>query len=161
MRVCRRASPPAPARAYVRARGHVGRRRGGACGTRGGAAAMAAVSRSVRLQRCVVSPAGRHSASLIFLHGSGGSQFYVLVSCPLGTPSPRSPHPAPQCCPRRSQRQARLSHRARRTRRGRLPLGSSASVDTRAAWSPGPRGPPFAFLFSLLGFPGPASWLPA
>ncbi|KAM7049926.1 lysophospholipase-like protein 1 [Molossus nigricans] len=34
---------------------------------------MAAASGSVRLQRCVVSPAGRHSASLIFLHGSGDS----------------------------------------------------------------------------------------
>ncbi|XP_045040373.2 lysophospholipase-like protein 1 isoform X5 [Desmodus rotundus] len=34
---------------------------------------MAAVSGPVRLQRCVVSPAGRHSASLIFLHGSGDS----------------------------------------------------------------------------------------
>ncbi|XP_066236320.1 lysophospholipase-like protein 1 [Saccopteryx leptura] len=34
---------------------------------------MAAVSSSVNLQRCVVSPAGRHSASLIFLHGSGDS----------------------------------------------------------------------------------------
>ncbi|XP_055235381.1 lysophospholipase-like protein 1 isoform X2 [Gorilla gorilla gorilla] len=33
---------------------------------------MAAASRSV-LQRCIVSPAGRHSASLIFLHGSGDS----------------------------------------------------------------------------------------
>ncbi|XP_008587113.1 PREDICTED: lysophospholipase-like protein 1, partial [Galeopterus variegatus] len=28
---------------------------------------------SVRLRRCVVLPAGRHSASLIFLHGSGDS----------------------------------------------------------------------------------------
>ncbi|XP_059269337.1 lysophospholipase-like protein 1 isoform X2 [Mustela nigripes] len=34
---------------------------------------MASVSGSVRLQRCIVSPAGRHSASLIFLHGSGDS----------------------------------------------------------------------------------------
>ncbi|XP_023375051.1 lysophospholipase-like protein 1 [Otolemur garnettii] len=34
---------------------------------------MAAASRSVLLQRCVVPPAGRHSASLIFLHGSGDS----------------------------------------------------------------------------------------
>ncbi|XP_049625497.1 lysophospholipase-like protein 1 [Suncus etruscus] len=34
---------------------------------------MAAASGSVRLQRCLVSPAGRHSASLIFLHGSGDS----------------------------------------------------------------------------------------
>uniref|UniRef100_A0A8D1HV72 Lysophospholipase-like protein 1 n=1 Tax=Sus scrofa TaxID=9823 RepID=A0A8D1HV72_PIG len=34
---------------------------------------MAAASGSVRLQRCIVSPAGRHSASLIFLHGSGDS----------------------------------------------------------------------------------------
>ncbi|ELK08921.1 lysophospholipase-like protein 1 isoform X2 [Pteropus alecto] len=34
---------------------------------------MAAASGTVRLQRCVVSPAGRHSASLIFLHGSGDS----------------------------------------------------------------------------------------
>ncbi|XP_045665582.1 lysophospholipase-like protein 1 isoform X4 [Ursus americanus] len=34
---------------------------------------MAAASGSVRLQRCMVSPAGRHSASLIFLHGSGDS----------------------------------------------------------------------------------------
>ncbi|KAM8814937.1 lysophospholipase-like protein 1 [Rhynchonycteris naso] len=34
---------------------------------------MAAVSGSVILQRCVVSPSGRHSASLIFLHGSGDS----------------------------------------------------------------------------------------
>ncbi|KAL2770776.1 lysophospholipase-like protein 1 isoform f, partial [Daubentonia madagascariensis] len=34
---------------------------------------MAAASGSVLLQRCVVSPAGRHSASLIFLHGSGDS----------------------------------------------------------------------------------------
>ncbi|PNJ11328.1 LYPLAL1 isoform 1 [Pongo abelii] len=33
---------------------------------------MAAASASV-LQRCIVSPAGRHSASLIFLHGSGDS----------------------------------------------------------------------------------------
>ncbi|XP_011784835.1 PREDICTED: lysophospholipase-like protein 1 isoform X2 [Colobus angolensis palliatus] len=33
---------------------------------------MAATSGSV-LQRCIVSPAGRHSASLIFLHGSGDS----------------------------------------------------------------------------------------
>ncbi|XP_024207539.1 lysophospholipase-like protein 1 isoform X3 [Pan troglodytes] len=33
---------------------------------------MAAASGSV-LQRCIVSPAGRHSASLIFLHGSGDS----------------------------------------------------------------------------------------
>ncbi|XP_003814179.3 lysophospholipase-like protein 1 isoform X4 [Pan paniscus] len=33
---------------------------------------MAAASGSV-LQRCTVSPAGRHSASLIFLHGSGDS----------------------------------------------------------------------------------------
>ncbi|XP_036984245.2 lysophospholipase-like protein 1 isoform X2 [Artibeus jamaicensis] len=34
---------------------------------------MAAASALVPLQRCVVSPAGRHSASLIFLHGSGDS----------------------------------------------------------------------------------------
>uniref|UniRef100_A0A8C4L5N5 Lysophospholipase-like protein 1 n=1 Tax=Equus asinus asinus TaxID=83772 RepID=A0A8C4L5N5_EQUAS len=34
---------------------------------------MAAAWGSVRLQRCMVSPAGRHSASLIFLHGSGDS----------------------------------------------------------------------------------------
>nr|XP_004670166.1 lysophospholipase-like protein 1 [Jaculus jaculus] len=34
---------------------------------------MAAVRGSVHLPRCVVSPAGRHSASLIFLHGSGDS----------------------------------------------------------------------------------------
>ncbi|XP_031193839.1 lysophospholipase-like protein 1 isoform X2 [Mastomys coucha] len=34
---------------------------------------MAAASVSVHLPRCVVSPAGRHSASLIFLHGSGHS----------------------------------------------------------------------------------------
>ncbi|XP_073078047.1 lysophospholipase-like protein 1 isoform X2 [Manis javanica] len=34
---------------------------------------MAAASGPVRLQRCVTSPAGRHSASLIFLHGSGDS----------------------------------------------------------------------------------------
>ncbi|XP_030891636.1 lysophospholipase-like protein 1 isoform X2 [Leptonychotes weddellii] len=34
---------------------------------------MAATSSSIRLQRCIVSPAGRHSASLIFLHGSGDS----------------------------------------------------------------------------------------
>ncbi|XP_027790615.2 lysophospholipase-like protein 1 isoform X1 [Marmota flaviventris] len=34
---------------------------------------MAAASSSSRLRRCVVSPAGRHSASLIFLHGSGDS----------------------------------------------------------------------------------------
>ncbi|XP_077013984.1 lysophospholipase-like protein 1 isoform X2 [Tamandua tetradactyla] len=34
---------------------------------------MAAASRSVLLQRCIVAPAGRHSASLIFLHGSGDS----------------------------------------------------------------------------------------
>ncbi|XP_069315566.1 lysophospholipase-like protein 1 isoform X4 [Eulemur rufifrons] len=34
---------------------------------------MAAASRSVLLQRCVVSPVGRHTASLIFLHGSGDS----------------------------------------------------------------------------------------
>lgn len=33
--------------------------------------AMAVSPSAVRLQRCVVSPAGRHSASLIFLHGSG------------------------------------------------------------------------------------------
>ncbi|XP_064239581.1 lysophospholipase-like protein 1 isoform X2 [Aotus nancymaae] len=33
---------------------------------------MAAASGSI-LQRCIVSPAGRHSASLIFLHGSGDS----------------------------------------------------------------------------------------
>ncbi|XP_055089445.1 lysophospholipase-like protein 1 isoform X4 [Symphalangus syndactylus] len=33
---------------------------------------MAAASGSV-LRRCIVSPAGRHSASLIFLHGSGDS----------------------------------------------------------------------------------------
>ncbi|XP_025216148.1 lysophospholipase-like protein 1 isoform X3 [Theropithecus gelada] len=33
---------------------------------------MAAASGSV-LQRCIVSPTGRHSASLIFLHGSGDS----------------------------------------------------------------------------------------
>ncbi|XP_055437891.1 lysophospholipase-like protein 1 isoform X2 [Bubalus kerabau] len=34
---------------------------------------MAAPSGSARLRRCMVSPAGRHSASLIFLHGSGDS----------------------------------------------------------------------------------------
>ncbi|KAL1769951.1 lysophospholipase 1 [Sigmodon hispidus] len=34
---------------------------------------MAASPGLVHLQRCVVSPAGRHSASLIFLHGSGHS----------------------------------------------------------------------------------------
>ncbi|KAM6166930.1 lysophospholipase-like protein 1 [Erethizon dorsatum] len=34
---------------------------------------MAAAWVPGRLQRCVVSPAGRHSASLIFLHGSGDS----------------------------------------------------------------------------------------
>ncbi|XP_004685298.1 PREDICTED: lysophospholipase-like protein 1 [Condylura cristata] len=34
---------------------------------------MAVASGSVHLQRCLVSPAGRHSASLIFLHGSGDS----------------------------------------------------------------------------------------
>lgn len=34
---------------------------------------MAAASGSVGLPRCLVSPAGRHSASLIFLHGSGDS----------------------------------------------------------------------------------------
>ncbi|KAK7827137.1 hypothetical protein U0070_019933 [Myodes glareolus] len=34
---------------------------------------MAVSPSAVRLQRCVVSPAGRHSASLIFLHGSGHS----------------------------------------------------------------------------------------
>ncbi|XP_049490521.1 lysophospholipase-like protein 1 isoform X2 [Panthera uncia] len=34
---------------------------------------MAAASGSIRVQRCMVSPAGRHSASLIFLHGSGDS----------------------------------------------------------------------------------------
>ncbi|KAH0510488.1 Lysophospholipase-like protein 1 [Microtus ochrogaster] len=35
---------------------------------------MAVSPSAVRLQRCVVSPAGKHSASLIFLHGSGFSQ---------------------------------------------------------------------------------------
>ncbi|EDL13062.1 lysophospholipase-like 1, isoform CRA_a [Mus musculus] len=34
---------------------------------------MAAVPSAVHLPRCVVSPTGRHSASLIFLHGSGHS----------------------------------------------------------------------------------------
>ncbi|XP_052039116.1 lysophospholipase-like protein 1 [Apodemus sylvaticus] len=34
---------------------------------------MAAAPTSVHLRRCVVSPARRHSASLIFLHGSGHS----------------------------------------------------------------------------------------
>ncbi|XP_037679608.1 lysophospholipase-like protein 1 [Choloepus didactylus] len=34
---------------------------------------MAAASGSVLLPRCIVAPAGRHSASLIFLHGSGDS----------------------------------------------------------------------------------------
>ncbi|XP_032771444.1 lysophospholipase-like protein 1 [Rattus rattus] len=34
---------------------------------------MAALPSAVHLRRCVVSPAGRHSASLIFLHGSGDS----------------------------------------------------------------------------------------
>lgn len=34
---------------------------------------MAAAPSAVHLRRCVVSPAGRHSASLIFLHGSGDS----------------------------------------------------------------------------------------
>uniref|UniRef100_A0A8C2R6V9 palmitoyl-protein hydrolase n=1 Tax=Capra hircus TaxID=9925 RepID=A0A8C2R6V9_CAPHI len=34
---------------------------------------MAAPSGSAHLRRCMVSPAGRHSASLIFLHGSGDS----------------------------------------------------------------------------------------
>ncbi|XP_021499088.1 lysophospholipase-like protein 1 isoform X1 [Meriones unguiculatus] len=34
---------------------------------------MAAAPGMVHLQRCVVSPAGKHSASLIFLHGSGHS----------------------------------------------------------------------------------------
>ncbi|XP_012977737.2 lysophospholipase-like protein 1 [Mesocricetus auratus] len=34
---------------------------------------MAVSSSAVHLRQCVVSPAGRHSASLIFLHGSGDS----------------------------------------------------------------------------------------
>lgn len=46
---------------------------------------MAAVWSSGRLPRCVVSPAGRHSASLIFLHGSGGPRFHVLSVCSGGS----------------------------------------------------------------------------
>eukprot|EP00069_Balaena_mysticetus_P013765 bmy_08165T0 len=57
-----------PLPAYVR--GPAGQRRGGACESLVVAAVMAAMSGSVRVQRCMVSPAGRHSASLIFLHGS-------------------------------------------------------------------------------------------
>ncbi|XP_040119197.1 lysophospholipase-like protein 1 [Oryx dammah] len=60
-----------PLRAYVR--GPAGRRRGGARAALVQAAVMAAPSGSTRLRRCMVSPAGRHSASLIFLHGSGDS----------------------------------------------------------------------------------------
>uniref|UniRef100_A0A2K6GD31 palmitoyl-protein hydrolase n=1 Tax=Propithecus coquereli TaxID=379532 RepID=A0A2K6GD31_PROCO len=41
---------------------------------------MAAASRSVLLQRCVVSPVGRHSASLIFLHGSGGLHIHFNIA---------------------------------------------------------------------------------
>lgn len=67
---------------------------------------MAAASGPVRLQRCVTSPAGRHSASLIFLHGSGGLQFSVQVFlqpgnvlpsvspvCPSGGGAGASPRP--------------------------------------------------------------------
>ncbi|XP_007935178.2 lysophospholipase-like protein 1 [Orycteropus afer afer] len=52
-------------------------------------------SGSVRLQRCIVLPAGRHSASLIFLHGSGGLQFYISVSFTLGNARFHSPRFAP------------------------------------------------------------------
>lgn len=37
------------------------------------------------LQRSVVSPAGRHTASLIFLHGSGACFPSLLSPLPVGT----------------------------------------------------------------------------
>ncbi|KAJ8776255.1 hypothetical protein J1605_015553 [Eschrichtius robustus] len=80
-----------PLPAYVR--GPAGQRRGGACESLVVAAVMAVMSGSVRLQRCMVSPAGRHSASLIFLHGSGGLQFSVPVTAAWETPPPRSVPP--------------------------------------------------------------------
>lgn len=73
-----------PLRAYVRV--PAGRRRGGARAALVQAAVMAAPSGSARLRRCMVSPAGRHSASLIFLHGSGGLQFSVQVTAAWGMP---------------------------------------------------------------------------
>lgn len=82
--------------ADVRAPSRSAAGRGGACKTVVVAAAMAAASGSVPLQRCMVSPAGRHSASLIFLHGSGGLQFYALVFCSLGNILPSVPAGLPQ-----------------------------------------------------------------
>lgn len=46
--------------------------------------AMAAASGPIHLRRCLVSPTGAHSASLIFLHGSGGWRFSTLLFCSLG-----------------------------------------------------------------------------
>lgn len=50
-------------------------------------AVMAAVR---RLQLCAVSPAGTHSASVIFLHGSGSAaNSFIIVSCiPVERPKP-------------------------------------------------------------------------
>lgn len=149
--------PPARrARTCACVRGHVGRRRGGACGTRVVAAAMAAVSGSVRLQRCVVSPAGRHSASLIFLHGSGGFQFYILVPCPLGNtlPAPSPPPPAGGSAGPRTP-----------IGPGGLGEGGCPSVAPRR-WARGQRGHlspgvPLCLPFFSVGVTGPASWLPA
>lgn len=46
-----------------------------------------------RLQRCLVWPAGRHSASLIFLHGSGGLSLSVRLLRSSGMPSPPAGSP--------------------------------------------------------------------
>ncbi|KAG8518179.1 Lysophospholipase-like protein 1 [Galemys pyrenaicus] len=59
---------------------------------------MAGASGSVHLQRCLVSPAGRHSASLIFLHGSGGLQFFCSGYLQFGT-GPAEPAVADHCRP--------------------------------------------------------------
>lgn len=82
-----------PLRAYVR--GPAGRRRGGARAVLVQAAVMAAPSGSAHLRRCMVSPAGRHSASLIFLHGSGGLQFSVQVTAAWETPPSSVPSVLP------------------------------------------------------------------
>lgn len=58
-------------------------------GRAGPGAAGYGMAAPAALQRSVVSPAGRHTASLIFLHGSGGcflpsSPLHSLSCCPAG-----------------------------------------------------------------------------
>lgn len=104
--------------------------------------AMAVAHSAGHLRQCVVSPAGRHSASLIFLHGSGalqsgGPRRRVL---PLGVPCPPSPElpRAPQC-----SRPPAPGPGARLPPPGRVSSSSAAALWSSRSprWWPGPLQP--------------------